>query len=168
MDVKELIRSAKLPEKTVSLCLRADLVAEYERTERDLAVAVKAAGDSLAGPGGQARDLEERLAALREEMTGSTLTVTLRALPTAKYRALMDEHPPRVVDDQVDRRDRVFGFNIDTFFDALARACVVAPDLDDEDWEALTGEDGKLTDAQYGVLTDTAWKLNRKDVDLPF
>lgn len=168
MDVKEMIRSAKLPEATVPLCLRADLVAEYERTERDLAAAVKAAGDSLAGPGGQARALEERLAALREEMTGSTLTVTLRALPTAKYRALMDEHPPRVVDDQVDRRDRVFGFNIDTFFDALARACVVAPDLDDEDWEALTGEDGKLTDAQYGVLTDTAWKLNRKDVDLPF
>ena len=168
MDVKELIRSAKLPEATVPLCLRADLVAEYERTERDLAAAVKAAGDSLAGPGGQARALEERLAALREEMTDSTLTVTLRALPSPRYRALMDEHPPRLVGDKVDRRDAVFGFNIDTFFTALTRACVVAPDLDDEDWEALTGDDGKLTDAQVGTLTDAAWKLNRKDVDLPF
>lgn len=167
-DVKALIRSAKLPEKTVPLCLRADLVAEYERTERELGTAQAEGGDSLAGKGAKVRDLDERLAALREEMTGSTLTVTLRALPSAKYRALMDEHPPRLEGDQVDRRDRVFGFNVDTFFDALARACVAAPDLDAEDWEALAGEDGKLTDAQVGALTDTAWKLNRKDVDLPF
>ncbi|MGC5019010.1 hypothetical protein [Micromonospora sp. DT47] len=168
MDVKDLIRGARLPEATVPLCLRADLVADYERTQRDLSAAQAAAGDSLAGSGGAAKALEDRLAALREEMVGSTLTVTLRALPSPRYQALMDEHPPRVVDDKMDRRDGVFGFNVDTFFTALARACTVAPELDAEDWAALLGDDGKLTDAQVEKLSTAAWKLNKKDVDLPF
>lgn len=168
MDVKELIRSAKLPEKTVPLCLRADLVAEYERTERELGTALAEVGDSLAGKGEHARALEGRLAKLREEMTGSTLTLTLRALPSARYQALVDEHPPRVVDDKMDRRDQKFGFNVDAFFPALAKACTVDPQLDAEDWGALLGDDGKLTDAQVDNLSTIAWQLNRKDIDLPF
>ncbi|MEU1240038.1 hypothetical protein ABZ388_06735 [Micromonospora parva] len=168
MDVKELIKGARLPEDTVPLCLRTDLVTEYEQLLGERAKAQEAAGKSLAGSGGAVQALDDRLAELRARMQESTLTVTLRALPSARYQALVDEHPPRVVDDQVDRRDRVFGFNVVTFFLALAKACTVDPHLDDEDWEALVGEDGKLTDAQVGALTDTAWKLNRKDVDLPF
>jgi hypothetical protein len=168
MDVKELIKGARLPEATVDLCLRADLVAEYEQVQREHAKAQEATGKSLAGSGGAAQALDERLADLRTQMQDSTLTVTLRALPSPRYQALVAEHPPRLAGEEVDRRDRYFGFNVDTFFPVLARACVVAPVLDAEDWDALVGDDGKLTDAQVGKLTDTAWKLNRKDVDLPF
>lgn len=168
MDVKQLIKRARLPEDTVSLCLRADLVAEYERVQAEHAKAQQAAGQSLAGSGGTVVALDERLAALREEMSGSMLTLTLRGLPSHRYQALADKHPPRVTDEKIDRRDAVFGFNVDTFFPILARACTVAPELDDEDWESLLGDDGKLTDAQVGKLCDAAWKLNRKDVDLPF
>lgn len=168
MDVKELIKGARLPETQVPLCLRTDLVTEYEQVTRELEKAREAAAQSLAGSGGTVQALDERLAGLRAEMRESTLTLTLRALPSARYQALVDKHPPRLVDEKVDRRDRVFGFNVDAFFPALAKACTVDPQLDDEDWEALLGDDGKLTDAQVGTLTDAAWKLNRKDVDLPF
>ncbi|MFG3639081.1 hypothetical protein ACGF3C_02255 [Micromonospora sp. NPDC047762] len=168
MDVKELIKGARLPETQVPLCLRTDLVAEYEQTQRERAKAQEDAGQSLAGSGRSVQALDERLSDLRTEMRESTLTLTLRALPSARYQALVDEHPPRVVDEKVDRRDRVFGFNVDTLFLALAKVCAVEPQLDAEDWEALLGDDGKLTDAQVGTLTDAAWKLNRKDVDLPF
>lgn len=166
-DVKALIRDARLPEEEVPLCLRVDLVKKYEQAEAELTKLRKGA-DSLAGPGERAAELEATLADLREQMTGSTLTVTLRALPSPRYQAVKDEHPPRTTDDGIDMRDVRAGFNIDTFFVALARACVIAPALDDEDWEALVGDDGKLTDAQVGKLCDTAWTLNRKDVDLPF
>ena len=167
-DIKALIKGARLPEATVPLCLRADLVAEYERVKRELEKVRAATAGSLAGPGEQGADLEERLRALWPEMAESTLTVTLRALPSPRYQALVAEHPPRQDGDEVDKRDRFFGFNVDTFFPVLARACTVAPDLDAEDWNGLIGEDGKLTDAQVGKLCDAAWKLNRKDVDLPF
>ena len=168
MDVKELIRGATRPEDKVPLCLRADLVAEYERTERELRTVQAATKDSLAGPGEEARAIEARLAELREQMQASTLTFELRALPPPKYQALANEHPPRVVEGKMERRDQVFGFNVDTFFPALAQASTVAPELDDEDWAALLGDDGKLTDGQVERLTTVAWQLNKKDVDLPF
>ncbi|GLZ62880.1 hypothetical protein [Micromonospora sp. NBRC 107095] len=167
MDVKQLIKGARLPEDTVSLCLRADLVAEYERVQAEHAKALEAAGDSLAGSGGAVQALDEQLTELRQEMTGSTLTLTLRALPSHHYQALMDEHPPRVTDEGVNPRDRL-GFNSSTFFQALARTCLISPDLDDEDWEGLFGEDGALTDAQVSRVCNTAYALNRKDIDLPF
>ncbi|MBM0277808.1 hypothetical protein [Micromonospora tarensis] len=167
MDVKELLKGARLPEAQVSLCLRADLVAEYERVQSEHTKAQKTAGDSLAGSGGAVQALDDRLAALREEMAASTLTVTLRALPSHRYQQLLDEHPPRIVDDVVEPRDRL-GFNADTFFLALARACTIAPVLDDEDWQALVGEDGKLTDGQVSKLCNAAYTLNRTGVDLPF
>lgn len=166
-DVKTLIAGARLPEDEVPLCLRADLVKEYERAQAELA-GLRADANSLAGPGERAAELEAVLADLREQMAGSTLTVRLRALPSHRYQELVDQHAPRVVDDKVDRRDRVFGFNVDTFFPALIAACTVDPVLDAEDWEALLGDDGKLTDGQVGKLTDKAWNLNKKDINVPF
>ena len=167
MDVKQLIKQARLPEDTVSLCLRADLVAEYERVQDEHAKAQESAGQSLAGSGGAVAALDERLAELREEMSGSTLTLTLRALPSHRYQELMDQHPPRVTDEGVDRRDRL-GYNSSTFFPALARACTIAPELDDEDWEGLLGDDASVSDAQVSKLCNKAYALNRKEVDLPF
>ncbi|MEV4521480.1 hypothetical protein AB0J77_14725 [Micromonospora tulbaghiae] len=166
-DVKSIIRRARLPEDEVPLCLRADLVKQYEQVEAELAK-LHAGANSLAGPGERAAELEETLAGLREQMAGSTLRMRLRALPSHRFQALVDEHPSRVVDENVDRRDRVFGFNVDTFFPALIAACTVDPVLDAEDWESLLGDDGKLTDGQVGRLADKAWKLNKKDINVPF
>ncbi|SBV27572.1 hypothetical protein GA0070620_3096 [Micromonospora krabiensis] len=166
MDVKELIKQGRRPEDTVPLCLRADLVREYEQVEKQVTKARGDAGDSLAGP--QVADLEARLADLRGQMAGTTLTLTLRALSPHRYQALVDEHPPRVNDGVPHSRDRVLGFNADTFFVALAKACIVSPDLDDEDWEALVGDDGTLTDGQVEKLCTTAWQLNKSEVNLPF
>jgi hypothetical protein len=51
---------------------------------------------------------------------------------------------------------------------ALIRASVFEPELDDEDWEALIGPEGILTDRQFGTLSDAAWFLNRGEVNVPF
>lgn len=165
MDVKDLIRSARLPERTVAVCLRADLVDEYERVERE-----HAAGpvyDSLAAGGRHTRDLEDRLAELRQVMAEHTLTVTLRALTHPAFRALVDEHPPRQTPDGgVDDRDAGMGVNRNSFPAALVRACAVAPVLDAEDWQVLLEE--RLTDAQFDALFEAAWTLNRRGVDVPF
>lgn len=182
-DVKALIRSAKLPEKTVPVCLHADLVAEVEQAERELTDAQRQIGDSLAGGSG-ARDVAERIEALRAQMLDSTVEFTLRAMPRPTWRAFLAEHPPRKDGDQVDERDKYVGVNTETFFDALVRRSTVSPELDDEDWRILFGdspeerkrreaagepvEDGKLTDRQFDQLSDVAWALNRREVDVPF
>jgi len=165
-DIKALIRGAKLPECTVPVCLNADLTAEFERAERELSEATQRPADSLAA-GGQARQIAERIEALRAEMVEHTIDFRLRAMQRPRWKAFVAAHPPRRADDGgVHERDRSIGVNTETFFDALIRASVVEPELDDEDWSLLLDE--KLTDRQVDQISDAAWSLNRREVDVPF
>lgn len=164
-NFKEMLGTAQLPEKTVPICLRGDLVAEFEETERALELEQAKSTVSLDG-GGQVGFLAEKIETLRDQMREDTYTFRLRALPKRQWRSLVSEHPPRPTDDGgIDDRDRFLGVNSDTFFDAMIRACVIDPELDDETWNELNE---KLTDKQYDSLADTAWSLNRSDIDVPF
>lgn len=165
-DIKALIRDARLPEATVAVCLHADLVAEVEAAERELAQEQARPRTSL-GDGGRAREIAERIEALRRQMMEYTVEFRLRAMTRPQWRAFVAEHPPRKADDgSVDERDKYIGVNTDTFFPALIRRSVVSPELDDEDWRLLLDE--RLTDRQVDQLADAAWRLNRRDVDVPF
>jgi hypothetical protein len=145
------------------ICLRGDLAADHEAAERDLEQAEKTGSDSLAGSGAGA--LADRIEALEAEMREHTYEFRLRALPRVQWRALCAEHPPRKAEDgSVVDTDRI-GVNADTFYDAIIRACLVDPELTDDDWEQLAGA---LTDRQYDELADAAWGLNRREVDIPF
>jgi hypothetical protein len=57
---------------------------------------------------------------------------------------------------------------METFWDAIARACLIEPVIDDETWALMAGPAGKLTDRQIGQLADAAWAVNRGDVSVPF
>ncbi|HEX5996945.1 MAG TPA: hypothetical protein VFY84_17520 [Jiangellales bacterium] len=164
-DIKALLRDARLPERTVELCLRGDLVAEYEAVEAEHARAVDNRGNSLSA-GVETAQLRERLDGLREQMAASNVTFRLRALSRPEFRRLVAQHPPRRDGDEVNERDNNVGINTETFFDALVRASVVEPQLDDEDWDLLLGE--RLTDRQFDLLAGAAWALNKRDVDIPF
>jgi hypothetical protein len=78
-DIKSMLNGARLPERTVPICLRGDLVAEHEELERQLEEANRRASDSLAGNG--AGELADRIEALQEEMRAATVTFRVRALP---------------------------------------------------------------------------------------
>jgi hypothetical protein len=162
--IKEKLAAAKLPEKTVPICLRGDLQAEFEELERQLAEAEKRHTDSLAGNGSRA--IAEQIEALREQMIEHTVEFRLRARPRREFKAIVDAHPPRRAEDGgVDDRDKWMGVNADTFLDALVRVSVVEPELDEDDWATL---DAALTDRQFDQLYDAAWGLNRREVDVPF
>jgi hypothetical protein len=162
-DFATLLAAAKLPERTVQLCLRGDLVADHEAAERDLEQAQKAPSDSLAGSG--AGDLADRLRALEAEMRANSYTFKVRALPKPRYRAFLADHPSRIEDDKVNQQDAVFGFNIEAGFEPLIRACLIDPELDDAGWSRLMES---LTDRQFDDLAMAAWYVNRGEVDIPF
>jgi hypothetical protein len=163
------LKGAKPPERSVPICLRGDLVAEWEAAERDLERAQKQRSDSKEG-GADVSALIERIEQLQAEMSEHTDNFRLRALPRHRFRELVLAHPPRVDGDdgELRREDRQLGVNRDTFFPELIRASVVEPVLDDADWDALIGDDGILTDRQFGDLEDAAWFLNRGEVAVPF
>jgi hypothetical protein len=169
-NVKDIIKGGRLAERSVPVCMRADLVAEHEEAERLLDKASNEVRTSL-GAGSAVSELGERVRALEAEMAKNTVAFHLRALPRLKWKALIADHQPRKAEGgTVDDRD-LMGVNADTFFEALVRVSVVAPELDDEDWAILLGEtdDGfALSDAQFDALSNAAWGLNRRDVDIPF
>lgn len=167
-NFKQKLKAARLPEDSVSVCLRGDLAADFEATERELKRVQESKSDSLeegVGP------IIDRLDALRAEMLEHTEDFRIRALSKPAFRALVAAHPPRriIKDDgsegELDAADVNLGLNRETFFEALLRVSVVSPELDEGDWTALLEV---LTDRQFGDLTDAAWFLNRGEIDVPF
>jgi hypothetical protein len=158
-DAKALIKAAKLPEKAVEICLAGDLLAEIQQLERTLAKQVedKRTNGRMVD---KSTETAKQIEALREKMAESTITVRLRALPRKKWRALLDEHPPRKGDDG----DESMGVNVDTFLEAVLPMSVVDPELDADDWDSLSEA---ITSAEWDKLTTTVWLLNRTGVDIP-
>lgn len=165
-DFRKLLADAKLPERTVALCLRADLLAEHEAAERDLKEAqAHTSADSLERGGVGA--LVERIEALQVEMREHSYDFRLRALPRHQFRELVNAHPPRR-DDNNDpvQEDAALGVNREAFYPALIHAATIDPVLDEAEWADLL--DSKLTDYQFQELAWTAWALNTGSVDVPF
>jgi hypothetical protein len=166
-DIDQLLAQARPAERTVPLCLRGDLVAEFERLGAEHTKAVDRPATSLADDGPSARALAQQMEALRQQMQDSTLVLTVRALvPHSRYTNLVLAHPPRTdLEGNPVPQDRGDGFNTETFYPALIRACVVDPVMTDDRWNRL---DAVLSDRQFDELAIAALAVNRGAVSVPF
>jgi hypothetical protein len=149
-----------MPERSAELCLRGDLVAKTQ----DLLRQLKDAQDrektgSL--DGGESLVLAREIDALRKEMQEHSITFVFRGLPRPQWTKLTTEHPPR----DGDEHDRLLGLNRETFYEAMVRASLAEPVLDEADWAAL---EPVLSDGQFQALANAAWAVNARDVDVPF
>lgn len=165
----EILAGAKPPETEVPVCTRGDLIAQHQRLARQITEArTRAAADPRAagsGVGGLVTQMEE----LREQIQAATVVFRLRALPRRRWRALVDEHPPRRVGDRIHDEDAQARVNNETFFPALIQASAVEPKLRDETWQALLDPDGELlNEQQYLKLARACWDLNKETPDVPF
>jgi hypothetical protein len=154
MDINEALAGARLPEKLVPICLRGDLQADFEALEKQLDLAMRGRGDSLAA-GTSVNQLAEQLEALRAEMEAQTVVFRMRAVTRRRWTDLTASHPPR--DDN--NTDRVMGVNESTFSSALIEACTVDPVLTHEQWETLFDE--RLTEFQFQKLFGMWMSLSR-------
>lgn len=155
MDITTALAQAKRPEKVVQICLRGDLRAEFERADAELQQVERTAlGAPSLADGGRRRELVDRIESLRQQMLAESVEFTLRAVSRGAWVQLVAAHhkPEGGVDSA-------------TFLPVVLRACLVDPELTEEQWAIL---DDTLTSAQYEVLSEAAWALNRGDVDVPF
>jgi len=183
-DIAAILAGAKLPEDTVDLCMRADLVAEHERLDAELEERLERPSQKLGGDPRRA-ELAAQIVALEEQMRESTITVRLRAMPRLRWRELVAAHPARF-DEAGDRDPRDYqGVNSDTFPHAMIRASAIEPELTADQWRNLLGDtipeaealkaagkddeiaEGLLTSKQFEQLSTAAWARNREDVVVP-
>ena len=153
-----VLASSRLPERTVPICLRGDLVASFEELERDLHAAQEnPQNDSMAG-NVEARAIAEQMEALRSDMLAGTVTLRLRAVTNPKWNRLVADHEPR----DGNAADKSFGYNHEAFFPALVRACLV--DVTEAQWVALYDA---MSSGQFEQLSDAAVSVSRRRVDPP-
>lgn len=162
-DIAAAIRHAHRPERTVEVCLAADLVADWEVLERQRVAALRATADSL--DGGPAQDIARQMDELRERMAASTFTVRLRAMPPKAHTRLQAAHPPRRDDDGQVLPTDMNGYNPDTYLPALIRASWVEPVLDADTLDHLLDE--ALSQRQFDDVALAAYLANRGSVNLP-
>lgn len=163
-SIEDVFADAKLPTRSVPLCLRGDLVSEWQDLERRFKSANQAADeDTLASKNSaEAIELARQMEALEEQMRASTRTFRLQGLPGSKWRDLLRAHPPR----EGDEGDAQVEFNRDTFGVAALAACCAMPKM--TPGQAAKLVDKTLTDGQWGTLFAHIWQMHTSAVDVPF
>lgn len=158
----EIKALAKLPTKGVPLCLRGDLQSEWEGLERELKILKERQkrGGTLSGSSEEMKAVEEKIAALREEMQESTKVFTLRGLSKKRFSDLKASKPLRDED-----KDAGVDYNGEEFPVILVQACLVDPALTVPEVEDLV--ETTFTQGQWDLLFWSAMYLNRGTVDIP-
>lgn len=149
----------KRAERRVEICLDGALVAEYEAVEAELETARRAAiaDRRLNSP---VKGLEKRQAELYKAQEESTLVLTVRALPRAKWVEIRDSNPPR--DAHVS--DEQFGYNTEaTVAKAMLTEGTIAlveqqgepVEFTVDDWAGIADDlsDGQWQEIQTAVIS---------------
>lgn len=175
LDFGKWLAAAKLPERTMPVCGRGDLAAEFEDVEEQLRQAAKKSKNSLAGAG--LAPLMERLDEIQAEMQEATYPIRVRALRKRRkpgdddgrptWTELSAQHPPREKEDGslVAEDMMAGGINRETFLEPLLRVSIVDPVMTDEQFDEFVSA---LSDGQYERLVQAAWDCNQGQVDIPF
>ena len=171
------IRPQRRVEQT-SVCLRADLISEFEAQDLKLGeLKADAMGNSnRKAPGGEPDSAEIRkqarvVRALEDQIVDSQVEFTFQSLNKDEWTALTANHPPRP-DNHV---DQLVGYHRERVLDGLVRACMIAPTFDDcaadgcehegcGSWQQLVKV---VNPAEWRELKDTANLANSGVVDPP-
>lgn len=200
--LKLLRDQAVRPRRTVPVLLdgvvREQIEAVEDELDRlDVAPAVKDRRMSTKSESVQRDKLVAELDGLYESAAKSTLYVVLEAMQRTPYRALVAQHPPRIVDGKTHPSDLI-GANTDTLPVPLIRACIIGHKATDDaadtevlplpqshdtevsiDWllghisltDPDSGEfevtDPFLSDRQIEKLWQAAFAVNRGDDAVP-
>ncbi|MGH3375981.1 MAG: hypothetical protein ACRDP6_14680 [Actinoallomurus sp.] len=160
----DVLADAKLPTRSVPICLRGDLIAEWQDLERQFKQANQVADeDTLASKNStEALQLAQQMEDLEEQMRAATRMFRLQGLLGSDWRKLLKAHPPREGDEQ----DAQVEFNRETFGIAALAACSVMPKMTVAQAAKLV--DGPLTDGQWNTLFGSIWQMHATAVDIPF
>lgn len=161
-SIDQLLDEAQLPRRAVSVCLRGDLIAEFQRLQDQLDQhnEQKAKDKRLAGSKAGA-GIAEKMEKLRDQMRASSIELTVEAFPGTEWRALKGDHP---MPDEPSPHDMVVRANAQTLFNDAVPKAIVEPELTDEQWAKL---DKKMPDGEFQRLVDAVYDLNESAVVVP-
>lgn len=152
----------KLPEESVEICLRPDLVEAWSDANDELqeAVAKGMAGARVNSKPKAQREAAERVQELEAEIAAHSAVFRFRGLPKDEWRALCDDHPPRKGNEV----DGWTGYDRDAVLDEAVRRSLIDPVFDDESWADLMQV---ISSGEWDELRKTTNSVNRGVVEPP-
>lgn len=171
-----LLRRIKpqLREMATNLCLRPDLLDEWEELQEKLGesrVKDATAGRLAEGTSKKTRELATRVQEIEAEIEAVQFRVLFRAMAKDDWQALCERHPPRKGNDI----DMFAGYNRDAVYDAAVRACMVDPVFEDCPVRGCPHEDcgswqqfvKVLNPSEWAELRDTVTEVNKGVTEAP-
>lgn len=160
MDIDEILGKAKLPETSVTLCLAADLQAQWDELDHQLSTASNVT--LSLGEISEAKTIAAQMEALRAQMAESEVVFRLRALDAKAWSKMRGEAPKE--GESADEKA-----SYDSRFHAwvckiLAASCV-EPAITATQADQLSD---KLSEGQWLQLSDAAYDLNAGRRNVPF
>lgn len=160
------------------VCLRADLIAEFQTEDAELLrLKSEAAGNTnRMNPGADPdspsiRTQAQKVRKLEDQIVDSQVDFAFESRNKDEWAALTADHPPRK-DNQV---DQMVGYDRDGVLDALVRACLIEPAFEDCDDRECSHDDcgswqqlvSVISPGEWRELRDTANLANTGVVDPP-
>lgn len=161
--VEDVLSAARLPERTATVCLRADLQATYDAALTELASLVTPAGELIDDPEAsldatttraRARELQDTIDRTRREMTAHLWRVRFRGMSSEDYAVFNKQHMPK--GEGQDLTD----FNL-----RLIAATAIDPEITYDQAKALNA---KLGGRAMTELANAAWNVcNEGGISVP-
>lgn len=156
VDIGEVLKRAKAPERVVDICLDADLAAEHDALSQRLAAAQRSQATTMAGSG-EAAEIAHRIRDIEERMQASVVQFRMRGLSAYRRQEWLDAHPAREGKQEL--------FDPYTAPVALIAACCVDPEMTPEQAKELCE---KLGTGQTDQLFNAAWEATSGGSSVPF
>lgn len=156
MDIAEVLKRAKAPERTVVLFLDADLAAEHDDLNRQLLAAQQAGGGTMRAST-KTGELAKRIRDLEERMQSSAVTFRMRGLSAFRRDEWFAANPPREGKEE--------SFNPVTGLPSLIAACCVDPEMTPEQAQQLCEQIGT---GQADRLFSAAFEATNGAGEVPF
>ncbi|HEY0889374.1 MAG TPA: hypothetical protein VGE38_07175 [Nocardioides sp.] len=164
LSVEDVLAAARLPERTATICVRADLTAEHDAIMAEMATLVTPGGELLADDdeaavsdqsnAARARELADRDRRVLDEMRANLWRVRFRAIDSDEWPEYKKKHMPKGKD--VDLKD---------FRTKLIADCAIEPPITEDQVRALRKKFGS---GQIDKLSDTAFQAcEQGGVDVP-
>lgn len=156
MDIAEVLKRIKRPERVARINLAGDLLAEHTLLQQEI-VAAEAASKQKMGASGRVAELAAQIRDLEERMQASVVEFRMQGLSEYQRDEWLAAHPPREGKQEV--------FNPSTGSPALVALCCVDPEMTEEQAIELRKVAGMT---QFGLLSETAWQATVGDSSVPF
>ncbi|GAW54747.1 hypothetical protein [Nocardioides sp. PD653] len=164
LSIDEILDMAKLPERTVYICLRADLQAKDDAIIEELGTLVTARGELLVDPEAsigeqtalaRAQQLADEQTQNRREMSAASVPFRFRGMSADDFAVFEKAHRPKST-DAADFTD---------YFTKLIARCCVAPAMTEEQVKKLRTRVGSKV---FLELSNGAQNVNTGGgVDIP-